>query len=72
MPRGCTGRQRELPSVTTDTDDDGTHRVEHHEAGETFADARLLAEQLKDQHDVVSVYRYSGGVPDLMWSSHAI
>ena len=55
--------------VTTDIADDGTRRVEHYEAGETFGDARLLAEQLKDQHDVVSIYRYSGGVADLMWST---
>jgi hypothetical protein len=57
--------------VTTDYADDGTPIVDHHEAVDTFADARLDAEQLKDQHADVSVYRYSDGVPDLLWSSRA-
>ncbi len=49
--------------VTTDYADDGTPTIEHHEAVETFEDARMDAEQLKGRHAVVSVYRYGGGEP---------
>ena len=55
--------------VTTDYADDGTAIVDHHDAVETFEDARMDAEQLRARHAVVSVYRYGGGEPDLLWSS---
>ena len=57
--------------VTTDYAEDGKPRLEHHEAVETFDEARMHADQLKGQHAIVSVYRYSGGEPDLLWSSRA-
>jgi hypothetical protein len=57
--------------VTTDYADDGTPIADHHDAVDTFQDARMDGEQLKDQHAIVSVYRYTGGEPDLLWSSRA-
>lgn len=55
--------------VTTDYADDGTPIVDHSEWVDTFDEARASAEQLKDQHAVVSVYRYTSGEPDLLWST---
>jgi len=44
---------------------DGTRIVDHHD----FENARMDAEQMKSDHAVVSVYRDTGGEPDLLWSS---
>ena len=57
--------------VTTDYADDGTPIVDHHEAVDTFEEARKQAEQLRDEHEVVSVYRYAAGEPEELWSTRA-
>jgi hypothetical protein len=57
--------------VTTDYDDDGTPILVHHDVVDTFEEARMDAELLKDKHAIVSIYRYTGGEPDLLWSTRA-
>jgi hypothetical protein len=56
---------------TTDYADDGTPIINHYEAVDSFEEARQAAERLKNDHAVVSVYRYTGGEPDLLWSTRA-
>jgi hypothetical protein len=53
--------------VTTDYADNGTSIVEYHDVEGAFEDARRDAEK----HVVVSVYRYTSGEPDLLWSTRA-
>jgi hypothetical protein len=57
--------------VTRDHADDGTPIVNHHDTVDTFEEARMHAERLREQHAIVSVYRYAGGEPDVLWSSAA-
>ena len=57
--------------VTTDYAADGTPIMDHHEPVDSFEEARMDAEQLKDEHAIVSVHRYAGGEPDLLWSTRA-
>lgn len=57
--------------ITTDHNTDGGRTVDHHEVDGGFEEARAQAEQMRDKHAVVSICRYTGGEPDLLWSTRA-